>query len=73
MTGFGLFLKRKVPFGNVSVSHEGTLCLSIKEYLGRSKYDWGRDRDRVGAREYTPLYKKGIKKTQNKSIRDYSL
>ena len=28
---------------------------------------WG-GRDRVGARKYTPLYKNGIKKTQNKSM-----
>ena len=28
----------------------------------------GGGRDRVGGRQYTPLYKNGIKKTQNKSM-----
>ena len=34
----------------------------------RNSVGWGGGKDRVGGRQYTPLYKKGIKKTQNKSM-----
>ena len=49
------------------MSREGTLRLSIKNTLGTQDVG-GVGRDRVGARKYTPLYKNGIKKTQNKSM-----